>query len=273
MRALVASFFLVASTALAQDAPPLRIIGNIYYVGANEVTSFLIATPKGHVLIDGGFKETAPMIERNIEKLGFQLNDVKVLLNSHAHLDHAGGLAELKRVTGAKLYASGPDTPLLARGGLDDPQFGNRLPFPPVEPDHIVADGERVTIDGAMLTAHITAGHTPGCTTWTMNVRDGATTRHVVFFCSPSVPQEYRLVNNPRYPAIAEDYRKEFATLKSLPCDVPLGSHGSFFDLEGKRNRLVTGARPNPFLDPKGCADLISLFEKRFEETLARQKQ
>lgn len=275
MRAIVAAVALLVSTTVvaADDVDPFRVIGNIYSVGTNDVTSFLITTPKGHILIDGDEPAHAAMIERNIAKLGFELRDVKILLNTHAHFDHAGGLAELKRATGAKLFASRGDTPLLARGGVDDPQFGDRFPYPPVEPDHVIADGERVTVGGVTLTAHITAGHTPGCTTWTMAVRDRGRTLHVVDFCSPSVPSEYRLVGNPRYPNAVEDYRKQFATLKRLPCDVPLASHGSMFDLQGKRHRLVIEKGPNPFIDPKGCAAFISSMEKRFEDTVARQSR
>jgi len=256
---LVIAVFLLASAANAQE--PFRIIGNIYYVGGSDVTSFLIATPKGHILIDAGYQETAAEVERNIEKLGFKLHDIKILLNSHAHLDHAGGLAELKRVTGARFYASAGDTPLLARGGVDDPQFGNRFLFPPIQPDHIIKDGERVSIDGATLVAHLTPGHTPGCTTYTMT----AGGKHVVFFCSPTVPNGYRLVGNPRYPNAVEDYRKEFAVLHKLPCDVPLGSHGSFFDLDRKRNT-------RQFIDPKGCAAFLSQMEQSFEKELAREQ-
>jgi metallo-beta-lactamase class B len=272
---------LICSSALAQDDPvwrswnqpvePFRIAGNIYYVGANEITSFLITTPKGHILLDGGFKETAPMILANIERLGFRPSDVRVLLSSHAHFDHAGGLAELKRVTGAKFYASAGDLPVLARGGLDDPQFGDKYPFPPVEADRVVRDGERIALDGTELTAHITAGHTRGCTTYTMRVRDRGEARNVVFFCSPSVPSEYKLVGNAKYPDVVSDYRKHFATLEKLDCDVPLAAHGTFFSLEEKRKQLAADPKSNPFIDPKGCRDMITTMKTRFEAELAKQ--
>jgi metallo-beta-lactamase class B len=277
MRRILFLLALIATPLLAQVDPsnqpvePFRIIGNIYYVGANEVTSFLITTPKGHIIIDGGFKETAPMILANIAKLGFKPSDVRILLNSHAHLDHAGGLAELKRATGARLLASSGDLPALARGGVDDPQFGDTLTFPPVEADRIVHDGDRIVVDGTTLVAHITAGHTRGCTTYTMQVRDGKAARDVVFFCSPSVPSEYRLVGNAKYPEVADDYRKEFATLESLRCDVPLGAHGSFFSLSEKRERLAKEPAPNPFVDPQGCRSFIATMKKRFEDALAKQ--
>ena len=242
-----------------QPVEPFRIIGNIYYVGASDITSYLITTPKGHIVIDGGFVETAPMILENIGKLGFRVEDVEILLNSHAHLDHAGGLAELKRVTGATLHASRGDVPQLARGGLDDPQFGNRFPFPPIEADRIVEDGQRISLGGTTLVAHLTPGHTRGCTTWTTRTAG----KDVVFVGSPTAPG-YRLTNNPRYPNAVEDYRRQFATLKSLGCDVFLGSHGNFFGLA----EMVAGKKKFA-----GCDEyhaFLSAIERRFEEQVSR---
>ena len=280
MKKLLVLFALIAAPLFAQDDPtsrswnqpiePFRIAGNIYYVGANEITSFLIATPKGHIVIDGGFKETAPMILANIEKLGFKASDVRILLSSHAHFDHAGGLLQLKRATGATFYASRPEVAALARGGVDDPQFGDKYPFPPIEADRIVDDGQRVTLDGTTLVAHITAGHTRGCTTWTMNVREGGKQHGVVFFCSPTAPG-YKLVGNPRYPEVVDDYRRQFATLKKLDCDIALASHGNFFSLTEKRNRLVTEKTANPFIDHTGCRNFILLMEQRFEDAVREQ--
>jgi metallo-beta-lactamase class B len=243
-----------------QPVEPFRIAGNLYYVGATDITSYLITTPKGHIVLDGGFVETVPMILANIRKLGFDPKDVKILLNSHAHVDHAGGLAELKRATGALLYASRGDIPQLARGGLDDPQFGNRFPVPPVHADRIVEDGQRISLGGTTLVAHLTPGHTPGCTTWTMRAGGKA----VVFVGSPSTPSEYRLTNNPRYPNAIADYRKQFATLKSLGCDVFLGSHGGFFGLAD----MIAGKKKFA-----GCDEyhaFLATFERRFEERVAR---
>ena len=242
-----------------QPVEPFKIAGNVYYVGASDIASYLIATPKGHIVIDGGFVETAPMILANIAKLEFEAKDVKILLSSHAHLDHAGGLAELKRVTGATLYASRGDIPLLARGGLDDPQFGNKYPFPPVYADRILEDRQRVSLGGTTLTAHITPGHTPGCTTWTM--RTGG--KDIVFVGSPTAPG-YRLTNNPRYPDAVEDYRKTFARLKSLGCDVFLGSHGVFFGLAD----MVAGKKKYAGCDAYHA--FLSGVERRFEEQVAR---
>jgi len=254
-----------------QPFPPFRIIGNIYYVGANEITSFLITTPKGHILLDGGFAETAPQIEANIRKLGFKLEDVKVLLNTHAHIDHAGGLAELKRATKAIVMASAADAPMLAAGGHGDFFFGDRLAFPPVVVDGIVRDGGVVSLGGMNLTAHVTPGHTRGCTTWTMNVQDADKLYSVVFICSVTVLLGSHLVNNAAYPQIAEDFARTFHTLTSLPCDVFLGSHGSFFDLEEKRKAQRLGAETNPFIDPGGYREAVKRWQERFETELARQ--
>jgi metallo-beta-lactamase class B len=243
---------------------PFKIIGNVYYVGAAEVAAYVIATPKGLILLDGGFEETAPMIEANIRKLGFNLGDVRIILNSHAHFDHAGGLQKLERDTGARFYASEADAPLLARGGKDDPQFGNSLPFPPVTPDDVIREGDRVTLGGITLVAHITPGHTRGCTTWTTKVRLRRKSYDVVFVGSATVPPEYRIVGNPKYPDAVDDYRRTFATLEALPCDVFLGSHGSFFHLKEK---MAKGS----FIDPDGYKAFVARAKTAFEDVVKKQ--
>ena len=268
---------LLATTALAQPDPvsrswnqpvePFRIAANVYYVGATDITSYLITTPKGHIVIDGGFVETAPMIVANIRTLGFRPEDVRILLSSHAHYDHAGGLAELKRVTGAKFYASAEDLPAHARGGVDDPQFGNRFPYPPVEADRIVRDGQKVSLGGTTLTAHVTAGHTRGCTTWTM--RGGGL--EFVFVGSPTVPSGYRLIGNPRHPDAVADYRRQFAFLKSLKPDVFLASHGNFFELTEKIAALASRPKQNPFIDREGYYKFVTDAEVRFEDRVRNE--
>lgn len=260
------------SRASNQPVEPFRIIGNIYYVGASDVTSFLIVTPAGDIVLDGGFVETAPQIEANIQKLGFRLSDVKVLLNSHAHYDHAGGLAELKRATGAQFYASAGDASVLEAGGNGDPSFREPLTFPPLKPDHTVRDGEDVSLGGTTMTAHVTAGHTRGCTTWTTSVEEDGKQYHVVFVCSTSVLPSYSLVSKPTYPNIARDYENTFRVLRSLPCDVFLASHGSFFDLAGKREAMQRGAKTNPFIDPAGYRAYLDRSEASFREELRRQQ-
>jgi len=188
---------------------PYRVIANIYYVGAAEVTSFLIVTPEGHILLDSGFAETVPQIKENIARLGFRLQDVKILLNSHAHFDHAGGLASLKELTGAKLMASEADAALLAHGGNGDFHFGNRFSYSRVTADRILHDRDRVELGGVSMTAHLTPGHTKGCTTWTMKVKEGRKQYNVVFVGSTTIPG-YRLVGNSLYPTIADDYARTF---------------------------------------------------------------
>jgi len=236
------------------------VFGNIYYVGALGVSAYFIHTPAGAILLDGGLQETAPLIEKNIAALGFRLQDVKVLLNSHAHFDHAGGLAALQKASGAKLVASQGDAPVLRAGG------GNQ---PPVRVDRVVADGETVELGGTVLTAHVTPGHTQGCTTWTTTVAEAGRSHPVVFYCSTSVVD--RLVDNPRYPSIVADYERSFALLRALPCDVFLAPHGDFFQLSAKRAKVSAGA-PNPFIDPGELRRFVDRSEQAFREALAKER-
>jgi metallo-beta-lactamase class B len=255
-----------------QPVPPFRIVGNLYYVGAVEIASFLITTPKGHFLIDGGFVETAPQIERNIAQLGFKLADVKILLNSHAHFDHAGGLAELKQKTGAKLIASARETESLRAGGRGDFRFGDRLKFPPAEVDQIITDGESIALGDQKLVAWMTPGHTKGNTTWTTRISDSAKSYDVVFAGSPTA-LDYQLIGKESYPGIAADFEKTFAVLKKLPCDIFLSDHGSFFGFEQKRQRLARGEKPNPFIDPDGYKRFVVQYENEFHQKLEAQKK
>jgi len=259
-----------------QPVAPFRIIGNVYYVGASDVTSFLIVTPAGDIVLDGGLAQTAPQIAANIQTLGFKLGNVKILLNSHAHFDHAGGLAELKKRTGARLVAMEGDAALLEHGGRGDFFFGDADPFPPVTPDRAVQEGDKVSLGGTTLTAHLTPGHTRGCTTWTMTTREADKDYNVVFVCSATVLDGYELIDRAdrpaSYPGIAADYEKAFRVWKGLPCDVFLASHGQFFNLAEKREALNKGARENPFIDPKGYEEYISRNEADFQAELDRQR-
>lgn len=254
-----------------QPVAPFKIAGNIYYVGASDVTSYLITTPNGHILIDSGFLETVPQIKANIERLGFKLSDVKILLNSHAHYDHAGGLAELRRITEAKLFVSRLDENLFINGGKNDPNFGDRFPFELTKPDRLLDDLEKVKLGGTTLTANVTSGHTKGCTTWTTTVRDGGKKYNVVFVCSTSSPG-YKLINNSAYPDIVDDYMKTFERLRKLKVDIFLGSHGNIYDLEGKLQRPNSGGA-NPFIDPQGYHDYIDQSEKAFRTKLEEQRR
>lgn len=255
-----------------QPVEPFRIAGNLYYVGASDVTSFLIATPEGHILLDSGFEETVPLIRESMKKLGFKLEDVKVLLNSHAHYDHAGGLATLRELTGAQLVSSEADAALLARGGRGDPVLGDQFGFKPVKADRIIGDRETVRLGGTTMTARLTPGHTPGCTTWTMQVDDGGRKRDVVFLCSVSVLSAELLKENPKYPRIASDFARTFETLESLPCDIFLAAHGGFFDLEGKSERLRKGEGGNPFVDPQGYRAYVERKKGDYRKALGAEQ-
>lgn len=254
-----------------QPIEPYRVIGNVYYVGASDVTSFLIVTPRGHILLDSGFAETVPLIRRNVARLGFRLEDIKILINSQAHYDHAGGLAQLKQETGAQLAASEADAELLAAGGKGDFHFGDRLSYEPVKADRTLRDGDRVRLGGVTMVAHLTPGHTKGCTTWTMRVREGRRAYDVVFVGSTTVPG-YKLVGNPNYPYIVSDYAHTFLVMKHLPCDVFLASHGNFYSMLEKAKLLAGGKRPNPFIDRRGYRHFLADTEKAFREQLKREK-
>jgi metallo-beta-lactamase class B len=249
---------------------PFRIAGNLYYVGATEVTSFLVTTSQGHFLLDGGFVETAPQIERNIAELGFNLRDVKFLLNSHAHYDHAGGLAELKKFSGARFVASEGDAPLLRAGGHGDFRFGDTLTFPSIEPDQIIHDGESIQIGDQKMTAHLTPGHTKGCTTWATKISNGTKTYNVVFVGSQSA-LDYKFVGRESYPGITDDFENSFALLNHLPCDIFLASHGSFFHFLEKHQRLLHGD-VNAFIDPGGYKTYLRESEQEFRNKVGQQK-
>lgn len=253
------------SRNMNQPVPPFRIIGNIYYVGASDITSYLIVTSSGDILLDGGFVETAPQIEVNIKTLGFKLSDVKILISSHEHLDHAGGFAELKHLTGAQLVAMAEEVPTLTSGKS----------FPAVTPDRVIHDGDTVSLGDVTMTAHLTPGHTRGCTTWTMVTRDNGKPYNVVFVGSASVLPNYKLTDRPNapatYPGIQADYEKTLRVLKSLPCDVFLGAHGSFYSLKQKREALEKNPAVNPFIDPAGYQAYVARAEAAFRTELQRE--
>src|SRR6187402_458602 len=210
--------------------PPRHLVGGIHYVGAIGVSSYLITTPEGHILLDTGFEETVPIILRGVEQLGFKPADIKFILSSHAHIDHVGGHARMKQTLGgAQVVASAADARVLESGGADDfiPFPRETILFTPVKVDRIVADGERVSLGGVVLTAHLTPGHTRGATTWTMQVTDtGARPWDVVFYSSTTINPGTRLVVDPSYAGIAADLAHTFAQLRALPCDIFFAPHG-----------------------------------------------
>jgi metallo-beta-lactamase class B len=254
-----------------RPVPPFRIADNLYYVGVKGFASYLIVTPDGDMLLDTGFRETVPPVEASIRKLGFRVEDVHILLLSHAHFDHAGGLAGMKAATHARLLVSPGDAPLLERGGRDDFAFADSARFPPVKVDALLQDGVPVRLGGVEMTPHFTPGHTKGCTTWTMTVRDRGQQRHVVFACSLSTPG-YQVVNNPKYPGMLNDYKMSIATMRKLPCDIFLAAHPSQFGMDRKLTELKNHPDgPNPFVDPAGYKTYLDASEAELNEKAAAQ--
>jgi metallo-beta-lactamase class B len=253
--------------------PPFRIAGNLYYVGSKGLASYLIVTSEGNILINSDLEANVPLISASTEKLGFHFADTKILLISHAHWDHDAGSAKIIRMTGAKYMVMDADVSVVESGGKTDFQYGNTPGslYPPAKVRRILHDGDEVKLGGTVLVAHLTPGHTEGCTTWTMKVTDGGKTYNVVIVGSPNVNPGYRLVNNPAYPQIAEDYERMWRVLKSLPCDIFLGAHGSYFGLEEKYPLRKEGGA-NPFVDPDGYKRFITQKERDFRAELAKQR-
>ena len=252
-----------------EPTPPFKMIGNVYYVGTNGLASYLIASPQGHILVDTVMPEATSQIKGNIEKLGFKVTDIKYLVTTHAHIDHTGGLAEMKAASGGQLVAGEADKPLLEGGYYPGAREETALAFPPVKVDRTVREGDTVTLGDVKLTARETPGHSPGCTSWEFAVKDGDATRSVLIFCSGTVALN-RLVTNPTYPGIVADYRKTFARARDMKVDVLLAPHPEMYKMQEKRAKLAEGA-PNPFVSPGEFNAYAATLEKAFEENLAKQ--
>jgi metallo-beta-lactamase class B len=252
--------------------PPHHVIGNVYFVGSKGLGIYLVSTPQGHILINAGLEDSVPLIQRSVEKLGFRFSDIKILLISHAHFDHDAGAARIKQITGAKYMVMDADVPVVESGGKKD-FFYSRNPgmvYPAAKVDRVLHDGDTVSLGDSVLTAHLTPGHTKGCTTWTMKVQESGKSYDVVIVGSPNVNDGYKLVKNAAYPQIASDYAKTFSVLHSLHAEVFLGAHGSYYDMESKYARMGGGA--NPFIDPQGYEKYVNQREQAFREELARQQ-
>ena len=242
--------------------PPHKVIGNVYFVGSEQLASFLITTPEGHILINSGFETTVPVIRAAVEKLGFRFTDIKILLGSHAHGDHMEGDALIKELTGAQVMAMEQDVPALR----------NMRPGNKAHPiDRVLKDRDEVKLGGATLIAYLTAGHTKGCTTWTLKAQEGGRSYDVVIVGSVGVNAGVALVNNKDYPQIADDYMRSFRVLRGLTSDVFLGPHGSFYRLTDKYAQLEKGGT-NPFIDPQGLKNHLDAQEKSFLSRLEEQK-
>jgi metallo-beta-lactamase class B len=261
-----------ADPAWTQPYPPFHIAGNLYYVGSKGLANYLITTPQGHILINSDLEPNVPMIRASVEQLGFKFSDIKILLISHAHWDHDAGSAMIKQMTGAKYMVMDTDVPVVESGGTSDFQYGNVKDalYPSTKVDRVLHDGDEVKLGNAVLVAHLTPGHTKGCTTWTMKVKEGDKTYDVVIVGSPNVNAGYKLVGNSLYPQIAADFERTFRVLKSLPCDIFLGAHGNYFGMEAKYARLKEGIAM-PFVDSEGYKTYVSERETAFRNALAKQ--
>jgi metallo-beta-lactamase class B len=236
--------------------PPHRIIGNIYYVGTNTLSSFLITTPQGHILIDSTYERNVPTIAKSVSDLGFKFSDVKILLGNHAHGDHQEGDALVKQMTGAQVMAMAEDVALLQAmkpGGKEHPI------------DRVLHDGDAVTLGGATLIARLTSGHTPGCTTFTTTAQDGGKTYNVMFGCSLRPPAVLT-------PALVDQFNGAFKTVRALPCDVQLGDHGAQYNMQEKYAKMKQGG-PNPFIDPATCTLEADVQQAMLNAILAEQQQ
>jgi len=258
----------------SQPYPPHKMIGNIYYVGTNDVTSFLITTPAGHILIDSGYEATVPIIEAAVQRVGFKMSDIKILLNSHAHIDHVAGMSALKKLTGAKLYVSEADAPVVESGGDFDFRWSKEYRWPKCVVDRKLKDLDKVELGGVTLIAHITPGHSMGATTWTMLVKDGTKTYNVVFLSSATINPGVVLtpgIAGFTRPGIAEDYARSFKIWRSLPCDVFLGAHAAFFQMQRKYETPRNTSEGSAYVDPEGYKRHLDLMEKRFKDQLTAE--
>jgi metallo-beta-lactamase class B len=274
------SFVLVASTGVFatqyklvpewnQPARPHRIIGNVYYVGTTELSSILLTTPKGHILVDPSMDETVPLIKDSMRTLGLKYEDIRIVLTTQAHYDHAAGIARVKRETGARVEAMVGDAELLESGGKGDFLFGPDYTFPAVKVDRVLRDRDVVELGGVKLLARHTPGHTKGAATYITTVEENGKSHEVVIATSLSVNTGTALLNNAKYPNIVSDWEKTYATLKALNPDVWTSSHAMFFDMKGKSAR---SGPPNPYIDPQGYRRYIAQGEERFRKLLADER-
>ncbi|MEZ4700209.1 MAG: subclass B3 metallo-beta-lactamase [Rhodothermales bacterium] len=254
----------------SQPVEPFRVIGNIYYVGAAGISAHIIDTPDGLILLDTGSKEMQAGLRANIEKLGFALTDIKIILSSHAHWDHVEGHADMQQRTGARVMALGEDAAAIS-SGIDNSALGGDG-WTPVKVDRLLEDGDTVSLGGVVMTAHWTPGHTKGCTTWTMPVLEDGKTYTVVFVGGTSINPGVQLLGNTRYPKIAEGYARTFTTLKSIDADVFLAQHPEMYDMAGKRQRQQAGATENPFIDRVGFQRFVAGQEKLYLDQLAEEQ-
>ena len=253
--------------------PPFRIIGNIYWVGSYDLSTYLITTPQGNILINTGVGDTAQQIKASVEKLGFKITDTKILTATHGHFDHVAGMAALKKMTGAKLVISERDKDLLETGGKTDFRWGNvtSAQFEPVKVDQTFTDGETIALGGTVLTAHLNAGHTKGATSFTLNVPEGGKTYRVIIANMGSINPGVKVSGMPSYPGITQDYANTFLAQKDMKVDVWLASHASQFRLHDKY-KPGDSYNPERFVDPAGFLASVQKLEKAYLDQLAKER-
>ena len=263
-----APLYCQTAAATNQEFPPFQVMANVYYIGTAQLASYLITGDQGSILINPDFESSVPFLQASVSKLGFHFSDIKIVLLSHAHDDHAGGTALIKKLTGARLMVMDGDVAEIEGGGAGDFQYHDH--WPPAKVDRTLHDGDEVALGSARVVAHKTPGHTPGCTTWTTEVRQDGKRYQVVIVGSPNVNPGYRLRGNKQYAGIVADYERTFRVLRSLPCDIFLGAHGAYFDLPAKYQRWKAGDRL-AFVDLEGYKRYVNDREKAFREELRRQ--
>jgi len=254
--------------------PPFRMIGNVYWVGTWDLSTYLITTPQGHILINTGLAQTVPQIKAGVEQLGFKMSDVKILTATHGHFDHAAGLAELKRMTGAQVAIMAEDAELLESGGKADFRFGDDLSarFEPVHVDRRLKNGDKIELGGVVLTAHHHPGHTKGATSFTLDVREGPKTYRVGIMNMASINPGVRVTGMPKYPEIGKAYAQTFHDQKEMKIDVFFASHASQFDLH-KKYKPGDAYNPDRFVDPAGFEQGVARLEKAYRDQLAKEQQ
>jgi len=275
----ILAIFALAGCALAEPNPDWtrpfpahRIVGNLYYVGTYDLACFLVTTPKGNILINSGVDGSVPMIKASIESLGFKLKDTKILLTTQAHYDHVAGMAEMKRLTGAKFLATAGDTPVLEDGGKSDPLFTTpEFRFAPVKVDGRIQDGQKISLGGTELTAYSHPGHTRGSVSYGLTIAENGRNYRVLIANIGSINPGTILIGNKKYPQIAEDYARTFREQKKLECDIFLSSHASQYQLHDKW-KPGQAYNPDTFVDPEGYKAAVGRAETAYLEWLAKEK-
>jgi metallo-beta-lactamase class B len=260
-------FIALAKKTLKWEEPaePAKIVGPIYFVGTKGLGVFLFTTSEGHILMNTGMPSSGPMIVESVRKLGFRPEDIKLMINGHAHIDHAGAFAFLKQQFSAQLAVMKDDVEAMESGDKNDFKYANDFVYPPVKVDRILRDGDTIKMGDVLLTAYHTPGHTRGATTWIANIAVDGKAYVVAFPDGAGFNPGYRLVKNPSYPGIAEDYRRTHHFLETLKPDIWLAQHNEYYDFESKRQRAQTEGM-KAWIDPEGYRRFIAGKKRDFED-------